>query len=129
MVLLTVFSLLSLVFLFEGMTYQRLTSLAGSVSSNRYGLSTHARDMLVSDFQSFMLKHVYQTFLFAIAVAATMIVFSHRTYGPLVSVKRFIRQLIDRQYDGELKLRKSDDLKDVASLLNELARSLRTRRD
>lgn len=51
-------------------------------------------------------------------------VFSHRVFGPTVPIQRQLGKLIEGSYDGEIKLRKNDELKDIAESLNILTRTL-----
>lgn len=57
-----------------------------------------------------------------IAVLFTMVVrMTHRVYGPVVSINRFLDQMIQGQYDKRCTVRKDDDLKQLVHKLNELA--------
>jgi len=60
--------------------------------------------------------------LFAIASA---IVFSHRVAGPLVRIKRCLHKIGDGDFDFYVKLRKHDELKDVANEINVLVNKLK----
>lgn len=55
------------------------------------------------------------------------IVYSHRIFGPVVSLRRHITSLLEGKYDSRVKLRKNDELKDLADDLNKLAESLQSR--
>ena len=52
---------------------------------------------------------------------------THRYYGPLVSIVRFIKQLGDGDYSARVAVRKSDELLDLVSHLNSLAETLQER--
>ncbi len=49
---------------------------------------------------------------------------THKVYGPLVSIERFIKKLEGGNYSERIRLREKDDLKRLASKLNELAEKL-----
>lgn len=57
------------------------------------------------------------------------VVFSltHRYYGPLVSIERFIEQLIKGHYHARLTIRKKDELLELVEQLNRLAEKLEAR--
>jgi nitrate/nitrite-specific signal transduction histidine kinase len=49
---------------------------------------------------------------------------SHRVYGPLISVERFVDDLAQGKYNQRLKIRQKDDLQRLTEKLNALAASL-----
>ncbi len=57
----------------------------------------------------------------------TGVVFTHRLYGPLVSIKRHIANLREGQYSSRLALRSTDDLGEMRDALNDLASALESR--
>lgn len=65
--------------------------------------------------------------LFLPIVVISAILASHKIAGPLVRIKRALRQLRDGDYNLVVTLRKNDQLKDVAEDINKLAESLRKR--
>ena len=54
---------------------------------------------------------------------------SHKIAGPLVRIRRALDQLISNDYNLFVKLRKGDDLQDVADQINKLAESLRKKKN
>jgi hypothetical protein len=48
------------------------------------------------------------------------IVVSHRIFGPVVSIRRYIRGLIEGRPQGPLVIRKDDHFHEIAALLSEL---------
>ena len=50
----------------------------------------------------------------------------HRFYGPTVPILRLLGELKAKKYDGRLRLRKGDELIEVAAAINELAAQLET---
>ncbi len=71
---------------------------------------------------AFWLAGVY--ILYAILLLVLVFKLTHRYYGPLVAVKRFLNILIEGEYSSRISLRKNDELKDIAAKLNELAQAL-----
>ncbi len=59
--------------------------------------------------------------LYVLALFFVVIRMTHRIYGPLVSINRFVEQLTKGEYDKRCTIRKDDDLKQLAHKLNELA--------
>ena len=61
--------------------------------------------------------------IFAFIVTTIMVSarYTHRIYGPLVSIHRFLDDIINNQPAKPLLLRESDQLKDLASKLNQIA--------
>jgi methyl-accepting chemotaxis protein len=57
---------------------------------------------------------------------AVSIFISHKIAGPLYRLKRSISQITEGNLDVKIKLRKWDDLKDLAEHVNTLAEELRT---
>ncbi|MCB9229017.1 MAG: hypothetical protein H6618_05340 [Deltaproteobacteria bacterium] len=62
---------------------------------------------------------IFMTVTFSIAVSLT-----HRYYGPLVSIDRFIDDLIRGKYSSRIHVRSKDELQDLAKKLNQLAEVL-----
>ncbi len=58
-------------------------------------------------------------------VLISAILISHRIAGPLVRIKRALAQMRDGDYNVSVILRKHDQLKDVADLINKLAEKLK----
>jgi len=73
-------------------------------------------------------KHIWRVaILFTVYLAALFwILFkiSHRVYGPLISVERFVDELTDGKYSQRLKIRQKDDLQRLTEKLNNLAQTL-----
>ena len=53
------------------------------------------------------------------------ILFSHRIAGPLPKIYQALRNVGNGNYDVKLTLRKSDELRELADEINEMARKLR----
>ncbi len=52
---------------------------------------------------------------------------THRYYGPLVSIQRFLDKLINGEYDSRVSIRAKDELQDLVAKLNQLAETLQNR--
>ena len=58
-------------------------------------------------------------------VIISAILLSHKIAGPLVRIKRALTQIVNNDYNVSIKLRKHDQLKDIADLINKLAENLK----
>ncbi len=65
--------------------------------------------------------------LFGIISVSLGIILTHRLVGPMVPIRRLIRQLIDGEYGVQGRLRTKDDYQEVMAELNELSKALATR--
>jgi hypothetical protein len=67
--------------------------------------------------------------LVAFVVTMLMVVVrrTHRMYGPMISIARFLGELKRGNYSARLKIRKGDDFQDMVDSLNELATTLHQR--
>ncbi len=61
----------------------------------------------------------YLVLLFGVIISKT-----HKVYGPLVGVERFLDYMVQGNYWARVKVRKGDDLKNLAVKLNMLAENL-----
>lgn len=52
---------------------------------------------------------------------------THRYYGPLVSIERFIEEIARGKYKNRVKIRQNDELQRLATRLNDMANSLEKR--
>lgn len=59
--------------------------------------------------------------LFIVITIFVSVMYTHAIYGPLVSIHRFLDDLLSGSSMGSLSLRESDQLKDLAMKLNKLA--------
>ncbi|MFW7377430.1 MAG: hypothetical protein ACOH5I_01320 [Oligoflexus sp.] len=68
-------------------------------------------------------------FLIAFMIVMLAVVFriTHRYYGPLVSIQRFVEGVSQGDYTRRVILRKSDELQDLALCLNKMADELERR--
>jgi len=61
----------------------------------------------------------------AIFAVISAILFSHKITGPLVRIKKCLRRISEGDRNFALKLRKHDELKDLADEINALAHKLK----
>ena len=66
-------------------------------------------------------------FIFIASLMSTVFILTHRIYGPLVNINRFIKEVENGNYSCRVSLRKKDELKELAFNLNKLAESLEKR--
>ncbi len=52
------------------------------------------------------------------------LVLSHRIAGPIYSIKKFLKKVSEGNYSNRLRLRKKDEMQDVAEALNRLVEKL-----
>jgi HAMP domain-containing protein len=78
----------------------------------------------------FYINTIRMAVLFASFIGLLMAVvfrMTHRIYGPLVSIERFVEQIADGQYDKRVKIRNKDELKRLVSKLNNMAERIEAR--
>lgn len=77
------------------------------------------------------LKNAYITAGALIALALTMVYVvvrrTHKMYGPMVSIMRFVNELRRGNYAARIKIREKDDFQDLVGALNHLADALHSR--
>jgi len=59
--------------------------------------------------------------LFVLSTLYISVKYTHQIYGPLVSIHRFLDELLAGRRPAELSLRESDQLQDLAEKLNKVA--------
>ena len=62
--------------------------------------------------------------LFVVVTIATSVRYTHKIYGPLVSIQRFLDELLAGRKPNKIKLRASDELQDLVVRLNSVAERL-----
>ncbi len=65
---------------------------------------------------------VYMSLLFTIIFSVT-----HRFYGPMVSIERFVDSIIEGNYEHRIAVRKRDELNRIVAKLNLMAETLEKR--
>jgi signal transduction histidine kinase len=95
------------------------------------GLAYRLDADVVGAIQSALTSAVYVSMLLAFGVTGLAFVIgirlSHRIYGPIVAINRYIDSLTEGNYKARLTLRKDDDLTEIRDSLNKLAESLEKR--
>jgi signal transduction histidine kinase len=69
-------------------------------------------------------------FVFVIFIALNFLMvfkLTHRYYGPLVSIERFVDEMTAGQYARRVKIRKGDELQRLVDKLNDMASTLERR--
>ena len=79
---------------------------------------------LVAIFRSVNIKLAVNVLFLAMLSIGLSIIASHRIAGPIYRIISFVRGLTSGNYSARLRLRKGDDLQDLADALNELAEKL-----
>ncbi len=79
-----------------------------------------------------IVKPVYLAFFADMAVILPFIfwgsiLFSHRIAGPMPKIYRTLRSIGDGDFEINLVLRKHDELKELADVINEMAKNLKER--
>ena len=67
---------------------------------------------------------IFLIFIFIIMTLVASTRYTHQIYGPLVSIKRFLDELLIGKNPTPIKLRETDQLKDLVSRLNKLSDQL-----
>jgi len=62
--------------------------------------------------------------IFIVVMMTAIIVYTHRIYGAIFNIRKFVGDLSAGAYDSRCKLRKGDDLQELANDLNLLAAKL-----
>ena len=62
--------------------------------------------------------------LFIAVTLFTSVRYTHQIYGPLVSIRRFLDEILSGQKPSTIKLRSSDQLQDLVSRLNQMSMRL-----
>ncbi len=86
----------------------------------------HLRWELIADdiFYTNLTRLIVCLGIFVLVIFSTVIRLTHRFYGPILSINRFAEDLKRGNYSARIKLRRRDELQDVAKKLNELAEIL-----
>lgn len=77
--------------------------------------------------QSSILALTVTALILTVVTTLAAMILSHRFFGPLVPIKRFINSVKDGDYSVRLSLRNADELHDLAQDLNEMAIALEKR--
>jgi len=64
------------------------------------------------------------TLIYIVSLFFVVFRMTHRVYGPLVAIERFIGKISDGQYDERLKIRNKDELQRLTNCLNIMTEEL-----
>ena len=67
------------------------------------------------------------TVVFILSLFLVIFRVTHKYYGPLVAIERFVEAITDGDYDQRVVIRKGDELQVVVEKLNKMAQSLEER--
>lgn len=102
--------------------YQTAWRLMGEKLSNVY-----PQGRLVVIMRTINLTLLYRIALLAPVVAVISILLSHRIAGPLYRIERFLRSVARGDFSERLRLRKRDELKDLAESINVMVDDLKNK--
>jgi len=97
------------------------------VMSNFYGLNEETREILLGIRMQLLVTDVISTIAISLVTILVWIKMTHRIYGASFAIKKFVRLMIEGKYESKLTLRKKDEFRDVADVLNELGSVLQKR--
>lgn len=91
------------------------------------GAGSSAGDLVMEVFfrHTIALSVIFVTFI--IVLIGAVIYYTHRIYGAMVALRRFIDDLSAGNYDKRCQLRATDELQSLAESLNGLAQTLQTK--
>jgi methyl-accepting chemotaxis protein len=91
--------------------------------------AVYPQGRLVAIFRS-VYAWAFVSFLVVVPVIAWMsIKFSHRIAGPLPKIYQALRNIGEGQFEVKLVLRRNDELRELADVINEMAKKLREREE
>ena len=81
--------------------------------------------MLVSILNVVKIKLAMQLILLVPVIVLASIFLSHRVIGPIPKMKRQLKKLIEKDLREEIHLRKTDEFRDIAGLINKYTDSIK----
>jgi len=97
------------------------------VMSNFYSLNEETREILLGIRMQLLLTDVILAIAISLVIILVWIKMTHRIYGASLAIEKFVRLMIEEKYESKLTLRKKDEFRDVADVLNELGSVLQKR--
>lgn len=85
-----------------------------------FSLSSDQKELMLAKFTTPVVVGAGLIALFVVTTIMLSVKYTHRIYGPLVSIHRFLDALLEGRRPEPLHLRESDQLKDLAQKLNTL---------
>lgn len=98
-----------------------------ATASQRHEVSPLFQHSLLGSIQDWVLSISLSGTVLTFLIALIMVFLTHKVYGPLVSIHRFVKSLRGGDYSARLQLRPSDELQELATDLNDLAETLERR--
>ncbi|SME88256.1 hypothetical protein [Pseudobacteriovorax antillogorgiicola] len=93
-----------------------------STVATYFKLTTDQSSQVLDKFLPPMFIALTLTVLFVVVSILLSVRYTHRIYGPLVSIHRYLDDFLEGRSVTPLNLRESDQLKELAEKLNELAK-------
>ncbi len=91
-------------------TYFKLSGAESQVTMQKFGVPLAIGGALI--------------LLFILTTILVSVRYTHEIYGPLVSIHRYLDEVLTGRVPGPIQLRESDQLKDLAGKLNQMAERL-----
>ena len=85
----------------------------------------YSQARLVSILNVVKIKLAIQLILLVPVVVLVSVFLSHRVVGPISKIKKHMKKLIEKDFREEIHLRKTDELRDVAELINKYMDSIK----
>jgi hypothetical protein len=116
------FVIVNLIFsvLIAGLTWWVLSDVFVAVKTY-FELTGQDAALTVGKFSTPMMMIAVAVLAFIGATFYVAVHYTHKIYGPLVSINRFVDELVEGKTPSRLALRDGDELQDLASKLNILA--------
>lgn len=103
-------------------TYYNLLIILGEKLANVY-----PQGRLIVTLRSASLVILYRVILLIPFVALIGLLLSHRIAGPIFRMEKVLKEVGEGKLDVNIKLRKRDELKDLAEVINDMAAKLKKR--
>jgi signal transduction histidine kinase len=98
-----------------------------AMASSAIGSQMDFQDKMIMAIQHSMFSIGVVGVVLIVLLAVGLLILSHRIYGPLVPIKRFIQQIREGDYAARVSIRDEDELHDLVVELNEMAVTLEKR--
>ncbi|MBU0479136.1 methyl-accepting chemotaxis protein [bacterium] len=85
----------------------------------------YPQSMLVSILNVVKIKLIIHLILLIPVVVFVSIFLSHRVVGPISKIKKHMKKLIEKDFSEEIHLRKTDEFRDIAELINKSTDSIK----
>lgn len=92
-----------------------------SAVSSYFHLTQEQSSLALAKFSTPMIAGAGLIIIFVITTIMLSVKYTHQIYGPLVSIHRFLDQMLAGEKPDSLQLRESDQLQDLAEKLNTIA--------